>query len=87
MMTAKHLLEDAISQWDIDLMLKVSGPMTLARHERDTAFYRSATIMRSGMVIERHREHFLAHRAGGPILAIEGDIGELLAALRDLGLL
>lgn len=79
--------ENALTQEDINHITKMSGPITLARHEANPAFYRSVTIIRSGMLIEQHRGHFFAHRTGGPVLALEGDIGELLQTLWDLDLL
>jgi len=87
MMMAECPPEDTLTQEDIQRILKVSGPITLARHEANPAFYRSVTIIRSGMLIEQHRGYFFAHRAGGPVLALEGDIEELLQTLWDLDLL
>lgn len=87
MMMAECPPEDTLTQDDIKHILKMSGPITLARHEANPAFYRSVMIIRSGMLIEQHRGYFFAHRAGGPVLALEGDIGDLLLTLRDLDLL
>jgi len=79
--------ENALTQEDVQHITKMSGPIILARHEGNADFYQSVMIIRSGMLIEQHRGYFFAHRTGGPVLALEGDIGELLQTLWDLDLL
>lgn len=83
-MTERCPIEDGLCEDDVRRISQSSGPLLLARHEQDPSLYEAITILSSKIVIKQHRGFFIACQPDGSVAAIEGDMGELMARLREL---